>query len=1209
VLAALVLGQYASGADNTYLGPLTVRLTETGADGKAAPIKYQTVWINARHADTDAEGNAIFDGIPAGRHTLQVHLPGYAAIDREIALATGTRAPLEIVVPRTPPVTWDGSLIDSASGLPVVGASVTIKPVEVTAALRGGGTAITDWDGAFTFVNLPPGRYALTAEAGGFQPVTGIFQAGARAGEAREFPQPMLDGVALDICREWGSACGKPAADAFCRKQGMADSLEHKVRDDSPPTRIISSGKLCEAGHCDRIDWIRCAAPSANERMPMTPVTAPARVAIKVVDARSRQAVAHARVTLAETWPSGEIAQGTSDAGGLASFPNLKTGAVNWTDDQGKLLMARKRITARIEADGYAPAVVPLSLGQTIEAAINPTTEQPEVEPNYLAAPQDVLTGAPIRFAINTNRDHDVFRFRLEQPALVVATVGPNNPIETHLRLRDSEAKLLRERGTYANQDNSIEMWLGAGTYFAEVSEWGENSSAPDKPMTLTIQATPATDPNEPNDSTQQATPVPFGEQISGLIWPVGDRDVYRFELPRPGMLRVIEPGQNMERHVRLLNGEGKLVREQGVYGKQRLDFDQRVEAGTHYVEIMEWGMNNASLDPYRMRIVYMPDDGIDDPPLGQGTLSAKRMLNLPETVHATLLPSGDIDIYGIALAGAGTLQVRSQGVLERHVQIFDRTGKLMTEQGVYGNQENNLSWQVGGPDTVFVAIREWGDNSYSPTPYALSAWFEPADEFDFLQRNDDFDHATPIAPGEVVRGSYDPRGDHDVYVLDADFPGILRVKAKSGLETHVRIFDSQRKLVVERGVYGNQLLELAPNIAAGIWYIMIGEWGDNTAGTIPYEMTAELERAEPGEAWPMTSDAPRRLVEGVAQSYSIDHNNDVDKFMFDVARPGTVTISLSGPLETHIRVFDDQTGKMIRESGYYPPVYVSLPIEMKTPGRLRLEVQEWGQNNATFRPGFIMADTRGRLLSSATVSGKAAEDDPLRVTFTRTNPDKGDAAQRCDIDVNRDGRPDLTVNGDQPRDYRFSAAGVHDIESVCQGGNGLTSRQRFWVQTTLPRERRGIALFLPAPAEGQQLTEAIDLRAHALSYEGRRIARVDYALDGRHLASDYSAPFEATPAWQSLPAGKHTLLVTAWDDAGNKSELRREFLLSEYFGLTPPDGTVLTGENVRVAWTGQTFGDARVRYRKKGDEAWREAIGQSGRQRVVTLTDRKSVV
>lgn len=77
------------------------------------------------------------------------------------------------------------------------------------------------------------------------------------------FENPMVDGVALDICREWASNCGKPAADAFCRGQGYTAALEHREKHDSPPTRVISSKQVCDGGFCDRIVWIRCTTTTA----------------------------------------------------------------------------------------------------------------------------------------------------------------------------------------------------------------------------------------------------------------------------------------------------------------------------------------------------------------------------------------------------------------------------------------------------------------------------------------------------------------------------------------------------------------------------------------------------------------------------------------------------------------------------------------------------------------------------------------------------------------------------------------------------------------------------------------------------------------------------------------------------------------------------------------------------------------------------------
>lgn len=86
-----------------------------------------------------------------------------------------------------------------------------------------------------------------------------------------EFVNPQVDGVALDICREWGANCGKPAADAFCQSQSYSHSLSHREQHDTPPTRVIGSGQLCDQSFCDRIVWIQCAGaaptPSAQPRI------------------------------------------------------------------------------------------------------------------------------------------------------------------------------------------------------------------------------------------------------------------------------------------------------------------------------------------------------------------------------------------------------------------------------------------------------------------------------------------------------------------------------------------------------------------------------------------------------------------------------------------------------------------------------------------------------------------------------------------------------------------------------------------------------------------------------------------------------------------------------------------------------------------------------------------------------------------------------
>jgi hypothetical protein len=72
------------------------------------------------------------------------------------------------------------------------------------------------------------------------------------------FRDPKVDAYALDVCRKWGVQCGKPAADAFCKSRGFEESVDYAVREDSPPTRVIGSGQICNEPYCDRIVMVTC---------------------------------------------------------------------------------------------------------------------------------------------------------------------------------------------------------------------------------------------------------------------------------------------------------------------------------------------------------------------------------------------------------------------------------------------------------------------------------------------------------------------------------------------------------------------------------------------------------------------------------------------------------------------------------------------------------------------------------------------------------------------------------------------------------------------------------------------------------------------------------------------------------------------------------------------------------------------------------------
>lgn len=1195
-------------------GPLGVKVFEQTADGTRKPLANVRVHIGHRHAATDTRGMAIFEGLPGGNYKLTVEQADYQSLSQQVKLANGAREAIELTLIPAAVVQWGGRVVIEGLDQPVIGVMVVLDPIQVKSSLSGQAHSITTWDGRFEFIDLPVGQYQLSATAPGFAAISQVVEVLPRErSKQAEFDAPMVDGVALDICREWGNNCNKPAADLFCQQQNFFESESFRVANDQPPTRIITSGQLCEDRSCDRFSWIRCVGePQQPLVLKLQAEAKNISQVVQVTDVVTGQAISEAQVQLAETWPSGVIAEVKSDRSGRAQFNALKLGVVNRQDDKGAVVITRRQATVRVEAEGYVPTVVPLMLSESaskLDVPLTPLTELEEVEPNNdLEHGQVVGIGAPIRFKIAERGDKDFFKFRLTEPAKLILSIE-DAILETVIQLRDSDGKLMKEQGAHTGQTNRFEQRLSSGSYSVAVTEWGNNASDPEKSMTLNITAEPAVDPNEPNQDLESARVVHLNQQVSGLIWPVGDRDFYQLEVKQAGILRLSDLHTSFQRHVKIYSNLGKLLSEKGSYANNPLSLEYAVTPGTYVIEMQEWGNNDASLEPYRLAVEMLPDDGVVDPLQEPGEMRAARSLQSHTWFASTILPTGDRDLFSVNIPGAGVLRMQSKGPLQRHLKVFDARGKLLQEVGAYENGSAELNWHASGPQTVFASIEEWGNNSYSPLPYSMRVWFERADEVDFQQRNETFDQATPLLPGDTVHGSYLPIGDQDFYAVDIDFPGMLQVSAVSAQQTHLRVFDSQRKMIAEKGAYGNQTASVRPEVNKGIYYIQVSEWGNNTASTEPYELKLALQRAEPTETQPLADDPPRRLLDGEAQSFSIDQNGDRDRFLFEVAKAGEVKLSIASKVQTLVRVFNDQTDKLIHESGHYDPVKWSLPLKFEGPVRLRIELSEWGNNATSLEPGFIMVDSRGRTLQAEHIEPAPDGSFPEQVSFKRVALKHADPAQRCELDLDGDGRGDLTLDSDQAKSGRFPREGRYIVESKCVGADGQIARQKLWVQATGNRSREGIALFLNSPMEGQTIDRPVKLAAQAISYSGRPVAGVRYKLDGALLATDYSAPYDVDVNWQALAAGKHTVEVVAYDAAGVEAKVSRQFNLSEYFDISPPDGAVLSGEAIRVSWLAPKHGESLLRYRKQGSEEWQTVRGQSGRLRVVELNGLEATV
>lgn len=110
---------------------------------------------------TDINGNFRFVNLPTGSYTVSASATGYYANSQTVSVSGGQKLSVTIKltgIAATGGIT--GQVVDSVTGLPVVGATVSLGPGLVT---------VTDLSGSYSLALVPFGNYTMTVSALNYQ--------------------------------------------------------------------------------------------------------------------------------------------------------------------------------------------------------------------------------------------------------------------------------------------------------------------------------------------------------------------------------------------------------------------------------------------------------------------------------------------------------------------------------------------------------------------------------------------------------------------------------------------------------------------------------------------------------------------------------------------------------------------------------------------------------------------------------------------------------------------------------------------------------------------------------------------------------------------------------------------------------------------------------------------------------------------------------
>jgi len=364
-----------------------------------------------------------------------------------------------------------------------------------------------------------------------------------------------------------------------------------------------------------------------------------------------------------------------------------------------------------------------------------------------------------------------------------------------------------------------------------------------DRAMDYTVQlsVTVISDNYEPNNEFKEAKEIESSGEFQGFIFPEGDSDYYKLDIPEAGRLNVSYSHNdvNMWPNMRLLSAENDTLigwtyaEDVGKMTKLSYDF---ASADKVYLTLDVHGTDRGSLLPYLLKTEFLPVKDIHEPNNG---FSEAKMIPVGQTTSAYFFPKGDRDFYRFVVDQPGllTVKITTKDALTRpSVKLYDGNISGVTN---WQNAEENSN-EVGFsrevlPGTYFLQVADDADHN-SMTDYQLNLSLAPSN--DSYEPNDSFAKAKVIGIGTPINATIFPKGDYDYYKVLISQPCDLTVDITTNAVVimEVKMYDGNNSGFTNwnnASDYGKEL-KLTESIKEPGWYC-IAVATENRGSTKPY--------------------------------------------------------------------------------------------------------------------------------------------------------------------------------------------------------------------------------------------------------------------------------------------------------------------------------------------------------------------------------------
>ncbi len=294
-------------------------------------------------------------------------------------------------------------------------------------------------------------------------------------------------------------------------------------------------------------------------------------------------------------------------------------------------------------------------------------------EPNEsIAAAATISTGVANQAAISSSTDSDYFKITTTAASnITYSLVGPSG-VDYDLTIFNSAGTQIGS-GTSSTATETVSLTnQAAGTYYIRV--FGYNGANSTSCYTITATATTVTGcanayDVSTNGTTSGAATVPFNTNVTGLVSPSGDVDLYKFVISTGGTITLSLTTLPADYDLRLLNSAGTQLAISQNGGTTSETINYTAAAGTYYARVYGYNNANNASSCYTLKVqLGTAAKGVEDVPL----YSSKKMLQVyPNPVN---------DRLNVLLTGyEGVSEIRVTDVNGRQVAVA-RSAQAITQ-------------------------------------------------------------------------------------------------------------------------------------------------------------------------------------------------------------------------------------------------------------------------------------------------------------------------------------------------------------------------------------------------------------------------------------------------------------------------------------------------------------------------------------------------